>query len=85
MRLTFNLETSDGTKQKVQTAYADIMALEEAYDMDASDLVSRQKAVWLAYLCWHSLKRRNLTDKTFADWKIDVEVLEPEADEEGKA
>lgn len=84
MRLTFSLETTDGEKQKVTTAYADIMALEEAFDMDASDLVSRQKASWLAYLCWHSLKRRGLTDKTFDAWKVGVEVLEPSADDEGK-
>lgn len=86
MRLTFNLEMTDGTSQKVQTAYADIMALEERFDMDASDLATRQKAVWLAYLCWHSMKRRGLTEKPFDEWKSEVEVLEPSDDEaQGKA
>lgn len=83
MRLAFNLETSDGQKHKVTTAYADVMALEERFDIDASDLASRQKAIWLAYLCWHSMKRRGLVEKPFDEWKADVEVLEPE-DESGK-
>lgn len=83
MRLTFKLETTNGESMTVQTAYADVMALEEAFDMDASDLATRQKASWLAYMCWHSLKRRNLTDKPFAEWKQDVEVLEP-TDDSGK-
>lgn len=84
MRLTFNLETTGGESRKVTTAFADIMALEDAFDMDASDLATRQKAKWLAYLCWHSLKRQGLTDEPFEKWRESVEVLEPE-DESGKA
>jgi hypothetical protein len=78
MRLTFNVTTTDGETKKVSTAYADIIALEEKYGIDASDLASRQKAGWLAYLAWHALKRKNETTQSFDEFSKNLEVLEPE-------
>jgi hypothetical protein len=84
MRISFNVETSDGQKNTVTTAYADVMALEDKYDIDASDLVKRQRASWMAYLCWHAMKRQGLTTASFDDWKVTLELLDTE-DETGKA
>lgn len=85
MKLTFNVELEDGTKHRVTTAYADILALEDEFDIDASDLVSRQKAAWLAYLAWHALKRKNLIDIDFKTFRTQVEAVEPENTAEGNA
>lgn len=78
MRLTFNVELEDGTKHRVTTAYSDIMALEDEFDIDASTLVSRQKAKWLGYLAWHALKRKKVIDMSFDDFASQLETVEPE-------
>lgn len=78
MRLTFNVELEDGTKHRVTTAYSDIIALEDEFDIDASDLVTRQKAKWLAYLAWHALKRLNVVDVPFKAFAEQVQLVEPE-------
>lgn len=83
MKLTFNVELEDGTKHRVTTAYADIIALEEEFDIDASDLVNRQRAKWLGYLAWHAMKRRKLTTLTFKDFQDQVETVDPENTAEG--
>lgn len=78
MRLTFNIELEDGTKHRVTTSYADIIALEDEFDIDASDLIKRQKAKWLAFLAWHALKRKQLVDTTFDIFRTQVETVDPE-------
>lgn len=83
MRLSFTVEAK-GEKHHITTTYADVMAMEEKFDIDASDLVKRQRASWLAYLCWHAMKRQGMTDDAFDTWKVTVEALDAE-DESGKA
>lgn len=78
MRLTFNVELADGEKHRITTAYSDIIALEDEFDMDASDLVTRQRAKWLGFLAWHALKRLKVIDLTFAQFQEQVEAVEPE-------
>lgn len=78
MKLTFNVELEDGTKHRITTAYADIIALEDEFDIDASDLATRQRAKWLAFLAWHGLKRLKVTDLSFDDFRSQVSLLEPE-------
>lgn len=83
MRLTFNVELEDGTKHRVTTAYADIIALEDEFDIDASDLVTRQRAKWLAFLAWSALKRNKIIDITFDAFRQQVTQVDPE-DTKGK-
>lgn len=81
MKLTFNVELEDGTKHRVQTAYADIIAMEDEFDIDASDLVTRQKGKWLAYLAWHALKRRKVLDMSWDQFRNQVESVDAEGGE----
>lgn len=81
MRITFDVTTSDGTTQ-VSTAYGDIVALEERFNIDASDLQTRQRAQWMAFLAWHAMKRQGLTKATFEKWCEDLQELAP-AESEG--
>lgn len=75
MQITFNV-TVDGKTTEITTSYTDIIALEEKFDIDASELKQRQRASWLAYLAWHALKRKNETTKTYEDFANGLEVLE---------
>jgi hypothetical protein len=68
MKLSFEVTTSDGKTEKVDTAYADILALEQKFDIDASDLATRQRAQWLAYMAWHAMKRQGITSETYDKW-----------------
>lgn len=70
--------TADGKTNDVKAGYADIIALEEHFDIDASVLATRQRASWLAFLAWHALKRTGETDKPFDAWKETIENLQPE-------
>lgn len=81
MKMSFTVEMSDGTKHKAVTAFADLIALEDEFDMDASDFGVRQRGVWLAFLAWHALKRRKVIDMSFADFRDQLEVLDVEGDE----
>lgn len=78
MKLTFNVELEDGSKHRVTTAYADIIAMEDEFDIDASDLVTRQKGKWLAFLAWHALKRRRVIELSWEQFREQVEGIEPE-------
>lgn len=83
MKLTFDVTLTDGTTARVSTAFADLIALEDAFDVDASSLGVRQRAGWMAFMCWHALKRTFQTTDTFEAWKVKVDLLE--MDNEGKA
>jgi hypothetical protein len=72
MRIPFQLETEELGKQTVTTSYADIIALEEKFSMNASDLQAVQRATWMAFLAWHALRRtggpESVGSKTFEQW-----------------
>lgn len=82
MKLTFNVELEDGSKHRVQTAYADIIAMEDEFDIDASDLVTRQRGKWLAFLAWHAMKRRKMTNLSWDAFQEQVEAVDGEGQEQ---
>jgi hypothetical protein len=59
------LTMTDGTVHNVTTAFADILALEEKFDIDASDLAHRQRARWMAFMGWNALHRTNAVSMNF--------------------
>lgn len=81
MQIKFKVKAAGQDPTEVQTSYADLIALEEKYGIDASDLGSRQRALWLAFLAYSALKRRGDVTATFEDWSATVETLEPVGDQ----
>lgn len=79
MNIKFSV-VAEGKTTEISTSYADIIALEEKFDIDASELAKRQRAGWLAYLAWHALKRTNQTALAFDEWKNTLEGLDPQDD-----
>jgi hypothetical protein len=84
MKITFDITHTDGTTARVTTAFADVIALEDQYDIDASTLSVRQRAGWMAYLAWHASKRTGQATEPFDTWKAHVEALDV-IDDAGKA
>lgn len=78
---TFEVEMGDGKKYTVSTAFADVIALEDEFDIDASDLVVRQRGKWIAFMAWHALKRKKLIDMTFDEFRADIESIDGTDDE----
>jgi hypothetical protein len=83
MQIKFKV-TVDGETKDITTNYADVMALESKFDIDASELSKRQRASWLAFLAYSALKRTGATTKSFEEWSIGLEALDP-ADESPNA
>lgn len=85
MRINFKVTTTDGETTEVQTSYGDLIALENKFNINASDLGVTQRAQWLAFMAYSALKRRDGLKVTFEQWADTVEALEPVNDDEGKA
>lgn len=85
MQISFKVTTTDGEVTEIKTSYGDLIALEDKFDIDASDLGLRQRAKWLAFLAYSALKRRDKLKVSFEEWQTTVESLEPVNDDEGNA
>jgi hypothetical protein len=77
MKIKFAV-TVEGETKEVTTTYADVMALEEKFDIDASILGTRQRASWLGYLAWHSLTRTKQTELSYEKFSELVESVDPQ-------
>jgi hypothetical protein len=77
VKITFEVTQTDGTKHTVSTAYADILALEDKFDIDASELATRQRAKWMAFLAWNAMKRAGATKESFEKFTESLEDLSP--------
>lgn len=76
MQIHFLIETDKGEKFDITSNYADIIALEEKFEMDASDLITHQRATWLGYLAWHALNRSGQVAEDYDTWKNSIAELE---------
>ena len=83
MKITFEVTQTDGTKHTVSTVYADILALEDKFDIDASELATRQRAKWMAFLAWNAMKREGQTTEAFDKFTETIEELAPVGDDSG--
>lgn len=77
MKIEFIVQMTDGTTHAVSTVYADMVALEDKFDIDASELATRQRAKWMGYLAWHALKRSGETSEPFEKFIGQVESMSP--------
>lgn len=77
MRIVFNVTTDDGAETQIQTSYGDLIALENKFNINASDLGVTQRAQWLAFLAYSALRRRDSLKVTFEQWSETVVSLDP--------
>jgi len=76
MKLAFEITLNSGVKEQVTAHFADFIAFEGEKNRAITNLQSEVKLSDLAWLAWHSLKRRNQVKTTFAEWVETVESLE---------
>lgn len=75
MLIQLNVTVGDEVKT-VTAGIPDIMALEDKFDIDASELGKRQRLKWLVFLAWNALKRQGETEATFEDFAESVVNLD---------
>ena len=85
MQIQFKVTTTDGASTDVQTSYGDLIALENKFNINASDLGVTQRAQWLAFLAYSALKRRGDVKVSFEEWTETVISLEPVNEDAGNA
>jgi hypothetical protein len=83
MKITFDVTTTDGVTHRVSTVYADIIAMERKFNIDASELATRQRAEWLGFLAWNALKRSGDTSEPFDKFVLEIDSLAPVDLEDG--
>jgi hypothetical protein len=76
MKLAMEITLDTGVKEKVTAHFADFIAFEGEKNRAITNLQSEVKLSDLAWLAWHSLKRRNQVKSTFVEWVETVESLE---------
>ena len=76
MKLAMEITLDSGVKEKVTAHFADFIAFEGEKNRAITNLQSEVKLSDLAWLAWHSLKRRNQVKTTFMEWVETVESLE---------
>ena len=81
MKLAMEVTLNTGVKEKVTAHFADFIAFEGEKNRAITNFQSEVKLTDLAWLCWHSLKRRNLVKVTFEEWTETVEMLEVASDD----
>jgi hypothetical protein len=81
MKLAMEVTLNTGVKEKVTAHFADFIAFESEKNRPITSMQSDVKLTDLAWLCWHSLKRRNLVKVTFEQWTETVESLEVASDD----
>ena len=76
MKINLEVTTLDAVTTKVTAQFADFIAFEGEKNRAITNLQSEVKLSDLAWLAWHSLKRRNQVKVTFNEWVETVESLE---------
>jgi len=84
MKIVFDVEMTDGQTHRVSTVYADLLALEDKFNIDASELAERQRAGWMAFLAWNALTRDKKISTPFEDFTTTLAGLTPVSDDESK-
>jgi hypothetical protein len=74
MKITLQIEFSDGTTKDVTVSAADMVAFETKYDISIARL-DEARMSWLLFLAWHSEKRRKATDLEFDAWLDTVDTI----------
>jgi len=74
MKLTLQIQFSDGTSKDILVSAADMVAFEDKYNISIAKL-EEARIGWLLFLAWHSEKRRKATELEFEAWLDTVETV----------
>jgi len=83
MKIGMTVAFTDGTKKDVEAVFADFVAFERTWNRSVTKFEQELRLTDLAWLAWHSEKRRKQTDATFdPDWTSTVSEIELRVDDE---
>ena len=68
MRISLDVEFSDGRSMVAVAELPDIIAFERQYGIGISDVGDNPRLEWLAFLAWTALKRRGQAGDDFEGW-----------------
>lgn len=78
LRITFN----NGQVHEADAVFPDFVAFERTWNRSVAKLENELRLTDLAWLAWHSEKRRGLTTDQFdPNWINTVELVEPREEE----
>jgi hypothetical protein len=76
MRLAMHVDYADGSGVDSAASAPDFIGFERHFDMPMQVFSESPRIEHMLWLAWHSLKRRNLTDKDFDAWIEDVDSVD---------
>lgn len=83
MKIGMVVVFEDGNKTDVEAVFADFVAFERTWNRSVTKFEQELRLTDLAWLAWHSEKRRKKTALTFdPDWISTVSEIELKEDEE---
>jgi hypothetical protein len=74
MKIALSVTTTDGVRTSV-AEFADFVKYEEIHNVSMAKIEDDLKVRDLAWLAWHSEKRRNVTSLEFHAWTETVEAI----------
>jgi len=74
MKITLQIQYTDGTTKDVAVSAADMVAFETKYDISIARL-DEARISWLLFLAWHSENRRKVTPLDYEAWLDTVESV----------
>lgn len=82
MKISLKITFTNGTQHDADAVFPDFVAFERTWNRSVAKLENELRLTDLAWLAWHSEKRRGLTTDQFdPNWINTVELVEPRDDE----
>lgn len=86
MRISLQIEYSNGIKRNVICSAADLVAFEDKFNVSVVQLGNDPRIGYLLYLAWHAEKRTGNTDDDYDKWLDTVETVgDSDVDPKSKA
>jgi len=77
MKINLMVEYNDGTKQKASAVFADFVAFERTWNRSVTQFETQLRLTDLAWLAWHSEKRRLQTAMPFdPEWIATIDNIQ---------
>ena len=78
MKIGLEVSFNDGTSKKVESVFADFVAFERTWNRSVTQFETQLRLTDLAWLAWHSEKRRLQTAMPFdPDWIGTIDNIAP--------
>jgi hypothetical protein len=86
LKIHLRVKFNDGQSHDADAVFADFVAFERTWNRSVAQLENDLRLTDLAWLAWHSEKRRGLTQEPFdPTWLNTVELVEPRDTEDQEA